>query len=752
MSNQVTKPVLQWNTIHLFVPLSLRNIDRWMFCTKEKVAPWSDKPESWHPYEDVSQLECIAFQYTQDHQMVCIDLDNLNDPEICNFITRYPTYSEASPSGNHKAHVIYQLPQSVNKADYISKPKRNAGKTELFLYNHYTTITGHSASSAFPSTPDVTTLTPQQAEELLSLFPTRHKIETIAPPSLVSQPALTQAKQQVNQWIETVELDPSDLKVQQAMSKMQWSHYDYWLTGLQALHYIYQGDSAGLVMADTWSKKDSVSYTGFDSVKTKWLSFSTLKSSPVTEKTFYMFLSWFRLEFPDQTETGSPKLLSYNNFLTALDHLALTIRIDAISLKPHIHGQDQVLYPKIYENEAEQRSANFDIICAKLFKQLITLYPISYDGVVKFTKVYCDLIAPEQRHHPFRDFIDQKPWDHEDRISVLIDAYTLDPKDDRCPPQHLASEYIRRWLFSVIRSFYPTIVTKYENASAEGMLILAGKERTNKTTSFEFLLPKQFRDYYISTHIALDGTGGEKDALMKIAGKLIVVFDECEATINSSANRQGKIKDFLTRKSDTFRPPYGLAPRDFIRTCTFAGTLNDDMLHIPDEGSRRYWALVVKAIDVQTIRNMDLQQLWAQVKYELHKASQVSEHPPWLLPTAVLAEQKKAIKSFRSTSHIEDQLMDLYDWSYDWNQFDDAGIVWDRATKTAMKVAEDMNQSRPTGLKHALRRLCKQFVTRVFVTARGTKIEHGIYIYRGCEKYLMPPLRSLSQELETPEK
>ena len=740
---QQTKPSPVWSTDHTQIPAELQTLPFWMKCTKEKVAPYSDKPESWYPWIDAQDFTRLAFQYTVDHPIICIDLDDMNDPEIIQFISENPTYAEASPSGAHKAHIFYQLPVCINKADYISKPKRNNGKTELFLYNHYTTITGNSAQCPLHSLPRITLLTEEQAGQLFFLFPQKSKVQSINKDvSPLILPNLTKAIKLIDQWIDEVELDPNSSKVQLILEGQGWTHYDYWLKALQCIHYIYQGSAQGLIKADEWSQKDPQSYAGFNSVQQKWSSFSVNRDETITERTFFLYLSWFKLEFPDQNQEGMPKLNSYDNFLAVLNHIGVQIKIDAISLRPFIQGHASVIYPNFYESSQEARYANLDTIMARLYIQIIKYLPMTYDQVVKFTQVTCDKTRPQSMVNHFKTLIDSKPWDRMDRLSQLISAYHLDNDDERAPTPELAREYIKRWMYSVIRTFYMSSMPKaYQYAGAEGMLIIAGTERTNKTSSFMALLPESCRQYYVSTHLALDGSTGEKDTLMKIAGNVIVVFDEAENTINS--NKQGKIKEFITRQSDTFRVPYGRAPKEFPRMCSFAGTLNQDRLNIPDDGARRYWALVVTYIDVPLIDTLDKQQLWAQVKYELLEESKVNPYPPWNLPESVRLQQKQAIKSFASFTSLGVQLYDMYDWSFDYKEYIVFKGCWATQTKSMSDIARDLDMTPSAALTHELVRILKSHVLLDFHTSRGEVIKQGIYKYRKQPRYLMPPKRSI---------
>ena len=74
----------------------------------------------------------------------------------------------------------------------------------------------------------------------------------------------------------------------------------------------------------------------------------------------------------------------------------------------------------------------------------------------------------------------------------------------------------------------------------------------------------------------------------------------------------GTIKQFMSRQSDRFRPPYAKRVVDLPRQCIFAGTVNPEGGFLKDAtGGRRFWPAACGVIDLDgLIRDRD--QLWAE--------------------------------------------------------------------------------------------------------------------------------------------
>ena len=104
---------------------------------------------------------------------------------------------------------------------------------------------------------------------------------------------------------------------------------------------------------------------------------------------------------------------------------------------------------------------------------------------------------------------------------------------------------------------------------------------------------------------------GSKDAAMQLQGTWLVEIAELDAM---ARNDQSKIKAFISRKTDRFRPPYGSRVIEVPRACVFWGTTNSTGYLKDETGARRYWPIKTGKLDIEGLRR-DRDQLWAEADH-----------------------------------------------------------------------------------------------------------------------------------------
>ena len=219
------------------------------------------------------------------------------------------------------------------------------------------------------------------------------------------------------------------------------------------------------------------------------------------------------------------------------------------------------------------------------------------------------LVARDQAVNPLRLRLSALEWDGQERLSGWLATY-LGAKVEPGRERYLEA-VARAWMISAVaRAFKP-------GCKVDHALILEGMQGVKKSTIAATLAiePQWFAD-----EIADLGT---KDSAQDLRGKWIVELAELSAMKRGEVER---VKAFMSRSIDHYRPSYGTRSQDFPRRCVFIGSTNEDAYLHDATGNRRFWPVKVGRIEVEALeRNRD--QLWAEAV-----AAFRSGEPWWLDP------------------------------------------------------------------------------------------------------------------------
>jgi predicted P-loop ATPase len=222
-------------------------------------------------------------------------------------------------------------------------------------------------------------------------------------------------------------------------------------------------------------------------------------------------------------------------------------------------------------------------------------------------------VARELRIHPVRDWLDTLTWDGTPRIETWTSAYL------GAEPTAFHHTIGALWLISAVARIYRPGV------KADHMLILEGPQGARKSTAIKVLAGEEwFTDELPEL--------GSKDAALHMQGVWIVEIAELDAIGRAEVSR---IKAFLTRTTDRFRPPYGRYTVEVPRQCVFAGTVNPDTYLRDETGNRRFWPLRCGTIDIAALAR-DRDQLWAEAVHRF-RAGAIW----WIDDPALLAEARE---------------------------------------------------------------------------------------------------------------
>jgi predicted P-loop ATPase len=216
-----------------------------------------------------------------------------------------------------------------------------------------------------------------------------------------------------------------------------------------------------------------------------------------------------------------------------------------------------------------------------------------------------EAVAYDHKYHPPREYLTALTWDGIPRIETWLIQY-LGASVERAP----ASEHVKctgyleavgpKWLISAVaRVMRP-------GCKADCMLVLEGEQGIKKSTALECLGGAWFTNQMERM--------GSKDASMQTHGKWIIEIAELGSMSKADVDI---VKDFMSRQTERYRPPYASRLIEVPRQCIFGGTVNPGQYLRDDTGGRRFWPVACGQIDLEALRR-DKDQIWAEarVKYD----------------------------------------------------------------------------------------------------------------------------------------
>ena len=197
--------------------------------------------------------------------------------------------------------------------------------------------------------------------------------------------------------------------------------------------------------------------------------------------------------------------------------------------------------------------------------------------------------------HPVRDYLDRLVWDGTPRLASWLGTYLGANGEDDGQRVYLREVGRCSLISAVARVYRP-------GCKVDTVPVLNGGQGVGKSSALEALVPDPA---WYADELADLGT---VDAAQGLAGKWIVELSELSAMRRSEIER---VKAFLSRSTDHYRPSYGRRAIDAPRQCILFGTTNADVYLADVTGGRRFWPVQVGAIDLDALRR-DRDQLWAE--------------------------------------------------------------------------------------------------------------------------------------------
>lgn len=198
--------------------------------------------------------------------------------------------------------------------------------------------------------------------------------------------------------------------------------------------------------------------------------------------------------------------------------------------------------------------------------------------------------AFEFKYNPLQQYIKSLKWDGVERLTTcLVDFF-------ECTDSQYAREISRKFFIgAVARAMKP-------GCKMDTVLILEGDQGLRKSSAVEMIFGEQFFADELADF-------GSKDAAMQVQGVWCIELAEL-ATMGRAEARV--IKEWIPRRVDRFRPPYGRNLIDAPRQCVFVGTVNPEGGYLKDAtGGRRFWPVECRTVNLDLIEQTR-DQLWAE--------------------------------------------------------------------------------------------------------------------------------------------
>lgn len=292
----------------------------------------------------------------------------------------------------------------------------------------------------------------------------------------------------------------------------------------------------------------------------------------------------FNVPLPDPEENGKKRLLEIEDLEDFIAEEGIEIKYDVVRQCTMISGHNVDSFPAWCTSRLRNRYGGVTPnIIREYLNDIINHPPRKYD------------------FNPVSEIIDGTIWDGKNRIDELCDMITVDPDDI------LSRTLICKWL---IQCYVLATRNEDKKREAEGILCLIGGQGAGKSTFCHRLV----MDESLINDDPLNVK--DKDSKIRMTRIWIGELGEIGATMGNDIN---ELKNFITKKKDSIRLPYGYSDTETPRRTSYIATTNDVRFLVDRTGNRRWWIVPLtvqkpERFDREKINGFDYAQLWAQVK------------------------------------------------------------------------------------------------------------------------------------------
>ncbi|MGY4476349.1 VapE domain-containing protein [Bradyrhizobium sp. USDA 3364] len=254
-----------------------------------------------------------------------------------------------------------------------------------------------------------------------------------------------------------------------------------------------------------------------------------------------------------------------------------------------------------------------------------------------------ELVARERSFNPVIDYLDSVEHDGLGRVDHFFQKYF--GADDSPYSRSVSRCFL---IGSVARVMCPGVKNDH-------LPVLESAQGEGKSTALKVMFQPWFSDELADF--------GSKDAALQLMGIWCHELSEMDAYSRAEV---GRVKAWISRTVDRFRPPYGYRVAEFPRSCVFAGTTNRDEYLRDETGNRRFWPLKTGKINLTALGD-DRDQIWAEA-VRLYRAD-----VKWWLINPEALRQAKAEQLARVVSDPWEAI--VADYTADKNQVSTPSVL-----------------------------------------------------------------------------
>lgn len=274
--------------------------------------------------------------------------------------------------------------------------------------------------------------------------------------------------------------------------------------------------------------------------------------------------------FPDFKLLGNGKknlLNTVENLCALLEFRKYEVRINAMNLEIEFRSDGKLLFTSLESIQSE-----------------LTGWCARFGLPSTIVKNHLKAVALKKVEHPIKKVLDKK-WDGIKRVRQVISCFNAqDPK--------LAQVILNTWFIGAIASIY-------ENKFSSKLVpIIKGEQNYMKTSALRRICALCEDSFLEGAELNPDS----KDSVLSVISSWITELGELERT---SKNCQGAIKAFITKETDTIRPPYAISDIKKPRQTHLIGTVNGTSFLKDNTGNSRYAVIsLAKPVNIKKLNKL----------------------------------------------------------------------------------------------------------------------------------------------------